>query len=30
MKIIREEAETNRPAEMEDSTVYDKLIVDLP
>lgn len=29
VKMIREEAETNRPAEMEDSTIYDKLVADL-
>ncbi|KIX00584.1 uncharacterized protein Z518_09649 [Rhinocladiella mackenziei CBS 650.93] len=30
IQIIREKAEMNRPAETEDSTVYDKLIADLP
>lgn len=29
-RLVREEAETNRPADMEDSTVYDELVAQLP
>lgn len=29
-RLVRDEAEINRPADMEDSTVYDELVAQLP